>query len=476
MVSFPKLLETKESSKVPLLNENTFISSNGQGKNYLQNFYVKTLWERFKKSPEYISVSRTVLDDVFAETPKFTDLNDVPLSKEERRKAMDLWTSQMYSTAQGAMLDYIAMGHGIFWKGKLEKSKIKEVSSNMIRHFKSLGLNKPNLIKNIQTQLVKKTMIDYIPYSTATFVTNETEITNIIQDVSGYKTQRNYNKKQFALMKFMEMDGRAKGVIPFEALSEELLQMWLMKQDATSYLRNGSGIGKLFVLKDDVAGSANHKFLTSTISQFNYSENKGGHLVATGDVTVQDLTKGLEDMAYKDLSLFIISKLAWFFGISSDRLPFLIGKAASGGDSGGVGEKGYYNFISRIINELQATLNSFYYRDLGWKIWIPKKYKQDDVREAQTMQMKASAIEQLNTILASSNQKLSNEYISKLMDIPLDDIKTIPMSERMIPEASGLNNQNMLSNDDVNKEPDNRKRANTKRNVANNKSNREASV
>jgi hypothetical protein len=163
------------------------------------------------------------------------------------------------------------------------------------------------------------------------------------------------------------------------------------------------------------------------------------------------------------------------FGIPVSRVPFLIGRAATGGDSGGMAEAGYQSMISEKQDEIEDLMNYQLFEELGWHMHLPRHYKQDEVREAQTFSMNADTVSKLQSIYRLQKKKLSVNKINELLDISDDDLEEMTEDE-LISDMPGLRNQNLLDNMSVNKEPDNRKRADTKRNVANSKVNKGLNV
>jgi hypothetical protein len=91
--------------------------------------------------------------------------------------------------------------------------------------------------------------------------------------------------------------------------------------------------------------------------------------------------------------------------------------------------------------------------------------------------MNADSIQKLQAIYKSYKQQVRLEKIGQILNISNEDLEDIPEELLMFEqEQTGLMNQNFLDNNSVNKEPDNRKRAETKRNVANSKDSKSNSV
>jgi hypothetical protein len=81
--------------------------------------------------------------------------------------------------------------------------------------------------------------------------------------------------------------------------------------------------------------------------------------------------------------------------------------------------------------------------------------------------MNADSIIKYQQILKQNGKQPNLKKVLELMGWNDEDVEDMQMIE--IESENNTTNQNLLSNDDVNKEDDNRKKANTKRNVANNK-------
>jgi len=114
-------------------------------------------------------------------------------------------------------------------------------------------------------------------------------------------------------------------------------------------------------------------------------------------------------MENKDLGLYLVGILAMFYGVPSARIPFLIGKSANLGDSGGLADSGYWRKISVWQSKLEFAYNHFLWNPLfGVNMKFTRGYLQDEVRETQNEMQKTSVAEQrlslgLWTILEAGN-------------------------------------------------------------------------
>jgi hypothetical protein len=93
-----------------------------------------------------------------------------------------------------------------------------------------------------------------------------------------------------------------------------------------------------------------------------------------------------------------------------------------------------------------------------------KRYKIDDLREAQAMNFRIDAITKMQEELRKTNKKLSPNKLNELMDLSSNDVVDLPPEERMGAfEKTGLLNRSFASNKDVMPEPDKQKKNDTKR-------------
>jgi len=82
--------------------------------------------------------------------------------------------------------------------------------------------------------------------------------------------------------------------------------------------------------------------------------------------------------------------------------------------------------------------------------------------------MNADTVTKLQHIYSTQKKKLTTTKINELLGLCEDDLEEMSEDELALKDP-GLRNQNMLDDLTVLKEPDNRKRADNKRNIANSK-------
>lgn len=215
-------------------------------------------------------------------------------------------------------------------------------------------------------------------------------------------------------------------------------------------MRNNGVPKKVFTLTEEIANSPNHEYVKQQLQTFGAIQNRHGNLVLTGKVDIADLEEKLKDMEYEQLALYVTSNVAYALQIPVSRIPYMIGKAQSGGDSGGLAESGYWSMIEADQRKIENILNSQMFERMGWIVKFRKTHKIDDIRETQAMSMKADAITKVQTILQPMGKKITVNKILSLMDMAEDDLQELTPEEKAMQQPNnGLQNQNLLNNQEL---------------------------
>ena len=467
--------------KRPLLNSVPYISSTQASRLGSFNQQYATFWRKFKNSPELYGIINILVTDIIGDRPTFTDPEGRPLGRNKRLKAQRFWRSnRVKETLKAILFDMFITGDGYGWKMKASSQDridaVKEALRKYKLKLKELDYTKL-FIKAIQDEDLKKPKsFDYIPSSTVKIESDHYDILGYTQ-VSNGLTER-FNTEEVIHFRLNTIDGNVQGFSPVQSLIKELALLYFVKGNMLAYMENGGKPDLMFTLENAQPNSDAFNNFKQQLLSFKQLENTHGNLLGTGKTDVKDLSFGrAKDLEYQNLALWTMSGMLFAFGIPVTRVPFLIGKAATGGDSGGMAEAGYQAMISEKQDEIEDLMNYQLFEELGFIMHLPRHYKQDEVREAQTFSMNADTVTKLQSIYRSQGKKIKVDKINEILDISDDDLEELPKEEMMMAmNPTGLMNQNMLSNNQVNKEPDNLKRADTKRNVANQKDNKGLSV
>jgi len=479
----------------PIMNSLPYSGLYGRSILGATNNTYQRFWKWFKSSPELIGTINLLTTDIIGDRPKFTDMEGKPLGRNKRQQAEKFWKgNRVKETIKAILYDMFVTGDGYGWIGKLsQQQRIDIVKEAMGKIYPRLSIKEKSqfnrlAIKAAQDEDLKTPKkFDYIASSTVSIDATEQEIKKYIQNVRGRSVV--FNPPEIIHFRLMTMDGMYNGFSPIEGLAAEIALLRLIDKNMIAYLENGGSPEKMYILPDEIANSTNHQFLVQTLQKYKMIQNRHGNLVFTGNVNVEDLSGNPKDLEFKELALYILSKVAWAFNIPVTRMPFLIGSSATSGDSGGMAESGYWNMISEKQDMIEDLLNLQLFEPFGIMIELNRKYKQDEVREAQTDSMNADTVTKYQDIYSKQNKKLTVDSINRLLNFNNEDLEEIPekelmsqeqstgmMNRNLMEQSTGMMNRNLMADKDIQKEPDNRKRANTKRDVVNSDDARIASV
>ena len=456
----------KKSEHRPLFSASP-IGTPGSSTTYFNTNYRK-FWQQFKQCPELVATLSIPITDILGDRPEWTDIDGEALPKEKRMLAEQYWRrNRGKEVIRSWLYDGFLTGDGFLWNPGVNKEQQATTVKEFLQQYQqSLSTKEFSLFKKqLEDEVESKTKkLDYVAASTVTIVNNEYEILYYEQNANGVKVI--FSTEEIVHFRYMTLNGMVQGFSPVEALASEIVLLWLVKGNMLSFMRNGGSPDKMYILPKEIARSKNHLQLIETLRKYKTIENRHGSLVFTGEVQVEDLQGMPKDLEYKDLALYITSNFAFSFGIPVSRIPYLIGSSATKGDSGGLSESGYWNRISDFQDTIEDLLNGQIFEAMGWHIKFQRKYKQDEVREAQTASMQADTVTKYQSILAKQGKQLTDLKTLALLGFAEEDIEELDM--QLLLEQSTMG-QNQLSNATTMKEPDAQKKANTKSNVANSK-------
>jgi len=441
-------------------------------------------WNRFRTTSQLYSVVSIIITDIIGDRPTWTDEKGQPLGRNKLLEARRFWRdNRIKETLSAILYDMFITGDGYGWMDLPKMDRIlgaaKEATRKWAMQYKE---NESKyfkmLIKAVQDEDLKKPKkFDYIASLTVQILSDMFEIKGYRQAALG--VERLFNVEEVIHFRYKTISGRVEGYCPVESLTKELALMWFVNGNMTAYLENGGKPDNLFILENARPSDDHYERFKEQLGNYKDVRNRHHNMIATSKVDVKQLgaSAGDVDMEYQNLALWITSSIAFAYGMPVTRMPFLIGKSAIGGDSGGMAEQGYWNEISERQDQIEDLMNGQLFNRMGWNIKLNRKYKQDEVRDSQVFSMNADTITKMQGIGLTYKKKPTLKKVNEIINWSETDWEKIPEEELQDPfEKTGLTNQNMLDNNSVNKEPDNRKRADTKRNVANNKVNKGLNV
>ena len=445
-----------QSKQTPLLNS-AYSTTTAHRGNISQSQTMRKkmqLMDWFKNRPELSSPITARVNDTIKEVD-FLAPDGSPLGRNKRKQAEKFWTDNFANERlKSVWAEALVTGEAFAWKGKLKKA---QVTSTVNRTVDSIGKEVGINLKEMKSLMYKKIMdeedkitrvFDYVASSTVEVLHSEKEITGYVQSVNA-KSEK-FTKEEIIHFKFMDIDGKINGYSPVEGLATELILIWFIKENMMAYMRNNGVPKKIFTLTEEIANSPNHEQVKQQLETFGAIQSRHGNLVLTGKVDVKDLEEKLKDLEYENLALYVTSNIAYAFQIPVSRIPYMIGKAQSGGDAGGLAESGYWSMIEGDRLKIENLLNSQMLKPMGFIIRFKKSHKIDDLRETQAMSMKSDAITKVNTIFGVSGKRLTDKKILSLMDMGEDDLQDLTPEEKAKADPkSGLMNQNLMNNQEL---------------------------
>ena len=418
----------------------------------------KTFIKYARRSPQLMGFIDIIATDMLSDGVEFTAMN-----KESGRNkilnARKFWAANSgIEVSQATIYDLLITGIGYNWIGKISDVQMKEFCKTSIHQLLPevkegvLEYKAERMMDDIKDTMPEKLTkkLRHIASSTMSKNTDEYEVLSYLQRVGvNHKVFDTDEVLEFQLMPF---DGKVYPFPPMEAILAEIYLLWLITQNNVSFFENGGKPDNVFILPKELAGSPNHKYLIDTLKKYKKVQNKHGNLVFTGDLTVQKLMEVDQQMENKDLGLYLISVLAMMYGIPVNRIPFLVGKAAAGGDSGGLADTGYWRKISVWQSKLEAVYNrELFVPFFGVEMKYRRGYLQDEVRETQNEMQKTSIAEQrMNIGLWAAED--AGEYLG--IDPEIISKAQEEKKKRDEEIASGMQNQNLNTNDNVQKNSD----------------------
>ncbi len=476
MVQIQKYLKQtnlETGQHLPLLNS-LFIERFSMFNPYSEDNSFKTFMTWVRKSPQILGFARIIVSDIMSDERTFKPIEKNESARNKIINAKAFWdVNSGLEITEETLYDLIFLGIGYNWIGKINEKQLKEyckvtiknIAPNIeVKEFKEAVESMVNKLKErVPEKFVKKWR--HVAASTITMHTDEYDVLDYIQRVGVNIKQ--FSPEEILKFKLMPLDGKVYPYPPLESLLAEIYLLWLITQNNISFFENGGTPDNIFILPKELAGSKNHNYLIDTLKKYKKIQNKHGQLVFTGDLKVEKLMEVEAQMQNKDLGLYIVGVLAMFYGIPVSRIPFLVGKAASGGDAGGLADSGYWRMISVMQSKLEEVYNSKLWRPFfGVEFEFSRGYLQDEVRETQNNMQKTQIVEQQLRL-----GLITIEEAARYLNID-EDVLEEAQKQKKERDAelikSGMLNQNLDKNRDVFPNQDNKLKAAQKQDTQNN--------
>ncbi len=420
-------------------------------------------WRWFKSRPELNAPVAIRVDDTIGQV-EFFKPDGSPLGRNKRLEAENFWRdNQFYERLKSVQYDRLVTGSGFLWMGKLDVDQLREVIESYCDNIWLRGIN----MREVATDLFVRTLsdedvrttrkVDYVASSTMQIEYDDFTVKRYVQWFNA--KQAVFTPEEIIHIPLHIMDGKVDGFSSVESLGHELVLIWAIKENMLSYFRNGGSPSKAWILPEEFQGSDNFEWLNQQLMNQGQLENRHGNMVLAGKVEIENLEGDIKDMDYEKLALWCASNIAYALRIPVSRIPYLVGSASSKGDAGGLAESGYWSMIESDQRTIEMHLNQQLFIPMGFMIKFKKQYKLDDVREAQTLQLKVDAVTKMNELLHSMSKELTPGKVSQFLDLAPNDITDFDKMEEF--EMTAKMNGQIANNEvmpDQNKQDRNEKR------------------
>ncbi|MEK6880733.1 MAG: phage portal protein [Nanoarchaeota archaeon] len=406
--------------------------------------YARTI-EIIRNSPELFGIFNGIITDLFSDGVIF-----VPYKKQGAKtnisKAEEFFENNFVKEEmEYGGFDWLGLGNALFWKGNSdeEAKKFKEfiLKQKGMIETKELNLEVKQFLDEVETG---DRMIKHVPWSTITIEMNKerTGIGAYIQSLglssllldqrgrampnrtsfSGIQT-RKWLPSQVIHAKFMEFNGSVYGYTPTFTLLNELQTLKNIKDYASYYFQNGGVPDFMFIFKEEDADSVNVRAAKQNMEKYKTPEGRHGNMFITGDVEAKELNQFNKDMEFRKLAVYFTANVANAFNVPRGKIQSILGLETKGGGTDDLEDSSYWRRISRGQDYWENIFNTQLFIPMfGVKMKINRSYKQDEVREAQTLSMKVPTLMQMQNLYSPYNKKLSINKINELLGVKDDDL------------------------------------------------------
>ena len=276
--------------------------------------------------------------------------------------------------------------------------------------------------------------ISYLAASTVSIQSNEFGELFYIQEASGVKTR--WDQDQVVHIKLMEFNGEIRGFSPLKALAKEIVIMYLLKDNILASLQNGGSADNIISLKGaNGVSRARFERLRSALESFSHLRKSHGNMPIDAEVEVHPMGTGLKDMEYRELAMFTISEYALALGLPTSRVPFLMtgsGGSSNKGELSGNSEDSYQTKINSRRMLWENSWNKVF-KKAGFTFRFRRDNLQDDVRETQASQQRATYVMAVQSSLQKAGKQLkTSAHLAMLsgakMNITEEDIEEYDVS------------------------------------------------
>ena len=360
-----------------------------------------------KRCPEVIGITNALITDIVSDGYHFE-----PLAGDGRnkvKKAEDFSKNNFLKReVKAAMQDWLILGDCALWLGKIKPKQLKEKYGD-----KFTSLEYKQLIDEDEVRSIR-----HVSWSTMTIRMNEqhTEIGGFIQKVQPIG-QRNYNPKEIIHGKYMDWEGKAYGYSPIQASLSVVSSLNLIKDINGSFFDKGGVPDWVFILAKESPNSPRVKRLEQMLREYQFSTQKHGNMIMTGEVKMEELNKFDKDMEFRQHAIYLTGVLSLVFNMPLSRVASILGtEAKSGAKSEDASVEAYWGKISEMQDYWEQLLNTQLFEpQFGVSLRFNKNYLNNEIKEAQSF---LQTLQYADQLITSGIIKNPSEFIYNKLRIP----------------------------------------------------------
>lgn len=392
-------------AKYPYMNEATVVQE------YITTRPLKTYddldyW--IERTPEAVAIINAIVTDIKADGFRF----EGPTI--HVNKAMHFVKTNFFAEEYFSFLwDWIKYGDAYMWIGGVEKGiKIQE---RLEKLEIEIDEDFPRLIKTISA-------------NTMDILHDGKRITGFKQNVRQYaQNPITYNVNEVIHGKLIPNKGKVYGFSPSQASLAEMQIIGYLKDYVATFFKNGGVPDWMFILPNELAGSANHRKLIEMLQKYKHPAAKHGNLVFAGEVNAEKLSMGLQEVDMTDLQISLVSTYALAHNMPVSRVAALIGskvKTSTGGDD--LANEGYWSKISEHQDRLENWFNTQLWEPYFKVKWRHNKaWKTNEIKEQQRNQFAIGNLTALNNQLVRYKKQLKLDWIKRHMYLSDEDLEEV---------------------------------------------------
>ncbi len=407
-----------------------------------------------KDTPEAIAIISAIKTDIIGDNIYFEPVDEDEGKKITKGKAknsifsaQDFYEKTFFKEELGkAILDWLIYGDAYLWKGKNKNEQLVPIYNKAVAIAKELIADTapediPKIEESFDEDWTLKT-IRHMPANTMNIDHDRYRITQFRQAVLGQS--ETFSVDEVIHAKLMTLRGKVYGYSPMIGSLPEIQTIGYIKNYAKNFFKYGGVPDWLFILPEEQVGSPNYLRFVEALQKYSHPLTNRGHMVLTGNIEREQLNRLNKDMEFRLLAIYLTGVLAMAFGMPVARIMQVVGgEVKERGGGADISNDAYWRSISEKQDFWEILLNTQLWRPyFKVNMRFSKSYKQDEVREAQIMQMKWQTVTQMLTkefpvkdewyynFLDIDRKYLTGEEIKKgIQEIPLPFGKPLPNKE-----------------------------------------------